>query len=84
MAVKTKYVRLPGFPNNNNRAQPEGKVCELAGFRGRFDTTDHIPSTANLIEVLREHKLLLCLTFFDVKKASHSIQTEALIEALLT
>ncbi|WKX94406.1 hypothetical protein Q1695_011567 [Nippostrongylus brasiliensis] len=35
-----------------------------------------------LIEVSREYKTPLCLTFIDLKKAFDSVETEAVIEAL--
>ncbi|VDP61335.1 unnamed protein product, partial [Heligmosomoides polygyrus] len=37
-----------------------------------------------LIEVSREYKLPLCLTFIDLKKTFDSVETEAAINALLT
>ncbi|KAK6764631.1 hypothetical protein RB195_024813 [Necator americanus] len=38
--------------------------------------------TVSKLEVSREHKMPLCLTFIDLKKAFHSIETEAVMEAL--
>ncbi|VDO93267.1 unnamed protein product [Heligmosomoides polygyrus] len=37
-----------------------------------------------LIEVSREYTLLPCLTFIDLKKAYVSVETETVIDALLT
>ncbi|VDP10776.1 unnamed protein product [Heligmosomoides polygyrus] len=42
------------------------------------------PPTQHYIEVSREYKPLLCLTFIDLKKAFDSVETEAVIDALLT
>ncbi|VDP59826.1 unnamed protein product [Heligmosomoides polygyrus] len=49
-----------------------------------FSTIDHIHTITKLIEVSREYKLPLCLTFIDLKKAFDSVETEAVIDALLT
>ncbi|XGW05114.1 hypothetical protein V3C99_015913 [Haemonchus contortus] len=35
-----------------------------------------------LIEVSREYKMPLCLSFIDLRKASDTVETEAVIEAL--
>ncbi|KAJ1356190.1 hypothetical protein KIN20_013858 [Parelaphostrongylus tenuis] len=43
---------------------------------------DHIHTITRLIEVSREYKQPLCLTFIDLKKAFDSVETEAVIEAL--
>ncbi len=60
----------------------EGQPCEQAGFRKGFSTIDHIHTLTQLIEVSREYKLPLCLTFIDLKKAFDSVETEAVMEAL--
>ncbi|KAK6757103.1 hypothetical protein RB195_015120 [Necator americanus] len=39
-------------------------------------------SSQELIEVSREYKMPLCLTFIDLKKAFDSVETEAVVEAL--
>ncbi|KAK6736766.1 hypothetical protein RB195_019455 [Necator americanus] len=44
----------------------EGKPCEQAGFRKGFSTIDHIHTVSKLIELLREYKMPLCLTFLDI------------------
>ncbi|KAK6766173.1 hypothetical protein RB195_025836 [Necator americanus] len=46
------------------------------------DTIDHIHTVSKLIEVSREYKMPLCLTFIDLKKAFDSVETEAVVEAL--
>ncbi|KJH45350.1 hypothetical protein DICVIV_08596, partial [Dictyocaulus viviparus] len=45
-------------------------------------TMDHIHTITRLIEVSREYKKPLCLTFIDLKKAFDSVETEAVMEAL--
>ncbi|KAK6739357.1 hypothetical protein RB195_021030 [Necator americanus] len=46
------------------------------------NTIDQIHTASKLIEVLREYKMPLCLTFIDLKKAFDSVKTEAVVEAL--
>uniref|UniRef100_A0A0K0DPZ5 Reverse transcriptase domain-containing protein n=1 Tax=Angiostrongylus cantonensis TaxID=6313 RepID=A0A0K0DPZ5_ANGCA len=43
---------------------------------------DHIHALTRLIEVSREYKRPLCLTFIDLEKAFDSIEIEAVMEAL--
>ncbi|KAE9413029.1 hypothetical protein Angca_002870, partial [Angiostrongylus cantonensis] len=68
--------------NRTDRTLDEGVPCEQAGFRKGFNTTDHIHTITRLIEVSREYKRPLCLTFIDLKRAFDSIEIEALMEAL--
>uniref|UniRef100_A0A7I4Z0B0 Reverse transcriptase domain-containing protein n=1 Tax=Haemonchus contortus TaxID=6289 RepID=A0A7I4Z0B0_HAECO len=68
--------------NRIDRILDEGQPCEQAGFRRGFSTIDHIHTLTRLIEVLREYKMPLCLTFIDLKKAFDAVETEAIIEAL--
>ncbi|KAK6761096.1 hypothetical protein RB195_022239 [Necator americanus] len=60
----------------------EGQPCEQEGFRKGFSTIDHIHTVSKLIEVSREYKMPLYLTFIDLKKAFDSVETEAVVEAL--
>ncbi|KAK6757996.1 hypothetical protein RB195_015677 [Necator americanus] len=60
----------------------EGQQCEQAGFRKGFSRINHIHTVSKLIEVSREYKMPLCLTFIDLKKAFDSVETEAVEEAL--
>ncbi|KAE9419172.1 hypothetical protein Angca_009829, partial [Angiostrongylus cantonensis] len=53
-----------------------------AGIRKGFSTTDHIHALTRLIEVSREYKTPLCLTFIDLEKALDSIEIEEVMEAL--
>ncbi|KAK6734674.1 hypothetical protein RB195_018079 [Necator americanus] len=64
------------------KALDEGQPCEQAGFRKGFSTIDHIHTVSKLIEVSREYKMPLFLTFIDLKKAFDSVETEAVVEAL--
>ncbi|VDO60746.1 unnamed protein product [Heligmosomoides polygyrus] len=68
--------------NRISRTLDEGQPREQAGFRRGFSTIDHIHTITKLIEVSREYKLPLCLTFIDLKKAFDSVETEAVHEAL--
>ena len=68
--------------NRIDRTLDEGQPCEQAGFRKGFSTMDHIHTITRLIEVSREYKRPLCLTFIDLKKAFDTVETEAVIEAL--
>ncbi|KAK6761913.1 hypothetical protein RB195_022851 [Necator americanus] len=43
---------------------------------------DHIHTVSKLIEVSREYKVPLCLTFIDIKKTFESVETKAVVEAL--
>ncbi|VDO96876.1 unnamed protein product [Heligmosomoides polygyrus] len=47
----------------------EGQPCEQTGFRRGFSTINNIHTITKLIEVLREYKLTLRLTFVDLKRA---------------
>ncbi|KAE9415020.1 hypothetical protein Angca_009326, partial [Angiostrongylus cantonensis] len=70
--------------NRIERALDEGQPCEGAGFRKGFSTMDHIHTLTRLVEVSREYKRPLCLTFIDLEKAFDSIQTEAVMGALVS
>ncbi|VDP34396.1 unnamed protein product [Heligmosomoides polygyrus] len=60
------------------------KPCEQTGYRRGLSTIDHTHTITKLIKVWREQKLTLCLTFINLKKAFDSVETEAVLEALLT
>ncbi|KAK6756284.1 hypothetical protein RB195_014593 [Necator americanus] len=68
--------------NRIEKVLDEGQPCEQAGFRKGFSTIGHIHTVSELIEVSREYKMPLCLTFIDLKKAFDSVETEAVMEAL--
>ncbi|KAE9416342.1 hypothetical protein Angca_006485, partial [Angiostrongylus cantonensis] len=65
--VNKLFTRL--ILNRINRTLDDGQPCEQAGFRKAFSTMDHIHTITILIEVSREYKRPLCLTFIDLKKA---------------
>ncbi|KAK6756338.1 hypothetical protein RB195_014630 [Necator americanus] len=68
--------------NRIERALDEGQPCEQTGFRREFSTIGPIRTVSKLIEVSREYKMPLCLTFIDLNKAFDTIETEAVMEAL--
>ncbi|KAE9412765.1 hypothetical protein Angca_005472, partial [Angiostrongylus cantonensis] len=68
--------------NRMDRTLYEEQLCDQAGFRKGFSTMDHIHTITRLIEVSREYKRPLCLTFIDLEKAIDSIEIEAVMEAL--
>uniref|UniRef100_W6NVC3 RNA-directed DNA polymerase (Reverse transcriptase) domain containing protein n=1 Tax=Haemonchus contortus TaxID=6289 RepID=W6NVC3_HAECO len=67
--------------NRIGRISDEGQPCEQAGCRRGFSTICHIHTVTRLIEVSREYKMPLCITFIDLKKAFDTIETEAVIGA---
>ncbi|KAK6735544.1 hypothetical protein RB195_018638 [Necator americanus] len=68
--------------NRIGKVLDEGQPCEQAGFRKGFTSVDHTHTVPKLIEVSREYKMPLCLTFIDLKNAFDSVETEAVMEAL--
>ncbi|KAK6730305.1 hypothetical protein RB195_007021 [Necator americanus] len=64
------------------RTVDEGQPCEQAGYRNGFSTIDHVHMVSKLIEVSREYKMPLSLTFIDFKKAFDTVENEAVMEAL--
>ncbi|KAE9416827.1 hypothetical protein Angca_004021, partial [Angiostrongylus cantonensis] len=68
--------------NRIDRTLDEGQPCEQARFRKGFSAMDHMHTLTRLIEVSREYKRPLCLTFIDLEKAFDSIEIEAVMEAL--
>ncbi|KAK6762161.1 hypothetical protein RB195_023032 [Necator americanus] len=68
--------------NRIEKVLDEGQPCEQAGFRKGFSTIDHIHTVSKLIELSREYKIPLRLTFIDLKKDFDSVETEAVVEAL--
>ncbi|KJH47969.1 hypothetical protein DICVIV_05945 [Dictyocaulus viviparus] len=78
--LHTLPVRLQS--SKIGRRLDEEQSREQAGFRKRFSTMDHIHTITRLIEVSREYKKPLCLTFIDLKKAFDSVETGAVMEVL--
>ncbi|KAE9412914.1 hypothetical protein Angca_007876, partial [Angiostrongylus cantonensis] len=68
--------------NRIDRTLDGGQPCEQAGFRKGFSTMDYIHTLTRLIEVSREYKRPLCLTFINLQKAFASTEIEAVEEAL--
>ncbi|KAK6735492.1 hypothetical protein RB195_018607 [Necator americanus] len=62
-----------------DEAQPQGQ----AGFRQGFSCLDHIQTVSWVIEVCREYRLLLVLTFVDYEKAFDSVETNAILSAVV-
>ncbi|KAK6755348.1 hypothetical protein RB195_013992 [Necator americanus] len=63
----------------SDEAQPQ----EQAGFRQGFSCLDHIQTVSRVIEVCREYRLLLVLTYVDYEKAFDSVETNAILSALV-
>uniref|UniRef100_A0A7I4Z1T2 Reverse transcriptase domain-containing protein n=1 Tax=Haemonchus contortus TaxID=6289 RepID=A0A7I4Z1T2_HAECO len=70
--------------NRIGRILYEGQPCEQGRFRRGFSTIDYIHTQIRLIEVSREYKMPLCLTFIDLKKAFVTVETEALYDNFTT
>ncbi|KAK6761513.1 hypothetical protein RB195_022543 [Necator americanus] len=68
--------------NRIERTLEEGQPREQAGFRKEFTPIDHIHTVSKLIEISREYKMLLYLTFIDLKKAFGTVETDEVMEAL--
>ncbi|KAE9418081.1 hypothetical protein Angca_007740, partial [Angiostrongylus cantonensis] len=68
--------------NRIDRTLDEKQPCEQAVFRKGLSTMDDIQTATRLIEVSREYKRPLYLTFIDLKKTFDSTEIEAGMEAL--
>ncbi|KAK6730616.1 hypothetical protein RB195_007217 [Necator americanus] len=76
--VFTKII-LTRISRTLDEAQPQ----EQAGFRQGFSCLDHIQTVSRVIEVCREYCLPLVLTFVDYEKAFDSVETNAILSALV-
>ncbi|KAK6744139.1 hypothetical protein RB195_011072 [Necator americanus] len=76
--VFTKII-LTRISRTLDEAQPQ----EQAGFRQGFSCLDHIQTVSRVIEVCREYRLPLVLTFVDYEKAFDSVETNAILSALI-
>ncbi|KAK6749240.1 hypothetical protein RB195_001690 [Necator americanus] len=56
---------------------------EQAGFRHGFSCLDHIQTVSRIIEVCREYRLPLVPNFVDYGKAFDSVETNAILSALV-
>ncbi|KAK6740930.1 hypothetical protein RB195_009029 [Necator americanus] len=74
----TKII-LTRIPRTLDEAQPQ----EQAGFGQGFSCLDHIQTVSRVIEVRREYRLPLVLTFVDCEKAFDSVETNAILSALV-
>uniref|UniRef100_A0A7I4Y8T5 Reverse transcriptase domain-containing protein n=1 Tax=Haemonchus contortus TaxID=6289 RepID=A0A7I4Y8T5_HAECO len=66
-----------------SRTLDEAQPVEQAGFRKGFSCLDHIQAVAMVIEVCREFRMPLVLTFVDYEKAFDSVETNAVLSALV-
>ncbi|KAK6762741.1 hypothetical protein RB195_023448 [Necator americanus] len=62
-----------------DEAQPQ----EQAGFRQGFSCLDHIQTVSRVIDFCLEYHLPLVLTFIDYEKAFDSVETNAILSALV-
>ncbi|KAK6763479.1 hypothetical protein RB195_023977 [Necator americanus] len=76
--VFTKII-LTRISRTLDEAQPQ----EQAGFRQGFSCLDHIQTVSRVIEVCREYRLPLVLTLVDYEKAFDSVETNAVLSALV-
>ncbi|KAK6734702.1 hypothetical protein RB195_018101 [Necator americanus] len=76
--VLTKII-LTRISRTLDEAQPQ----EQAGFRQGFSCLDHIQTVSRVIEVCREYRLPLVLTFVDYEKAFDNVETNAILSALV-
>ncbi|KAK6744623.1 hypothetical protein RB195_011383 [Necator americanus] len=66
-----------------SRALDEAQPQEQAGFRQGFSCLDHIQTVPRIIEVCREYRLPLVLAFVEYEKAFDSVETNAILSALV-
>ncbi|KAK6732480.1 hypothetical protein RB195_016703 [Necator americanus] len=66
-----------------SRTLDEVQPQEQAGFRQGFSCLDHIQTVSRVIEVCREYRLPFVLTFVDYEKAFESVETNAILSALV-
>ncbi|KAE9415074.1 hypothetical protein Angca_008569, partial [Angiostrongylus cantonensis] len=74
----TKVILLR-IPRTLDEAQP----FEQAGCRKEFCCMDHIQTVSRVIEVCREYHLPLVLTYVDYEEALDSVETNAILSALV-
>ncbi|KAE9416903.1 hypothetical protein Angca_009074, partial [Angiostrongylus cantonensis] len=71
------------FFSRISRTLDEAHPVEQAGFRKGFCCMNHIQTVSKVIEVCREYHLLLLLAFVDYEKAFDSVETNAILSALV-
>ncbi|VDL65656.1 unnamed protein product [Nippostrongylus brasiliensis] len=77
METRWWHIRAAPSPTTKHARQ---EILKCLTFAGIFVKAGAI--VIRLIEVSREYKTPLYLTFIDIKKAFDSVETEAVIEAL--
>lgn len=65
------------------RVLDDNQPREQAGFRKNFSTVDHIHTLCQLKEKCQEYNIPLCLAFVDYEKAFDSVETNAVLKALM-
>ncbi|KAK6751184.1 hypothetical protein RB195_002886 [Necator americanus] len=73
------FTKITRIYRTLDEAQPQ----EQAGFRQGFSCLDHIQTVSRVIEVCREYRLPFVLTFVDYEKAFDSVETNAILSALV-
>ncbi|KAL6723479.1 hypothetical protein Aduo_018478 [Ancylostoma duodenale] len=66
-----------------SRTLDEAQPQEQTGFRKGFSCMDNIQTVSRVIEVCREYRLPLVLTFVDYEKAFDNVETNAILSALV-
>ena len=61
------------------RTLDEAQPVEQAGFRQGFCCMDHIQTVSTVIEVCREYRISIVLTFIDYEKAFDSVESNAIL-----
>ncbi|KAK6740801.1 hypothetical protein RB195_008947 [Necator americanus] len=76
--VFTKII-LTRISRTMDEAQPQ----EQAGFRQGFSCLDHNQTVSRVIEICREYRLPIVLTFVEHEKEFDSVEANAILSALL-
>ncbi|PIK54411.1 endonuclease-reverse transcriptase [Apostichopus japonicus] len=69
--------------NRLERLLDDNQPREQAGFRRNFSTIDHIHTLNQLKEKCQEFNIPVCVVFVDYEKAFDSVETWAVLEALI-
>ncbi|KAK6763021.1 hypothetical protein RB195_023646 [Necator americanus] len=77
--IHKKVFILTPISRTLDEAQPQ----EQAGFRQGFSCLDHIQTVSRVVEVCREYRQSLVLTFVDYEKVFDSVETNAILSALV-
>ncbi|KAK6761961.1 hypothetical protein RB195_022889 [Necator americanus] len=71
------------IPTRVSRTLDEAQPQEQAGFRHGFSCLDHIQTVSRIIYVCWECRLPFVLTFVDCEKSFDSVETNAMLLALI-